>query len=56
MVEITLFCNTMKSRCVKSRFYPYENENYPIGIDLGVGSVGYAVIDKDYNLVRLKRI
>ena len=29
-------------------------KNYSIALDIGVGSVGYAVVDDKYNLVRIK--
>lgn len=30
------------------------DKNYYIGLDIGTNSVGYAVTDTDYNIIRLK--
>lgn len=30
------------------------NKNYYIGLDMGTNSVGWAVTDQEYNLIKLK--
>lgn len=39
---------------IEGDFYMKENENYYIGLDMGTSSVGWAVTDENYNLLRAK--